>query len=432
MKNSTYRPTLGEKTQQLDKIMQEFSDLRNLRAEKSFFANETFRNEVTFEPGEKIFYLNHQNLWIVLLVGVLPVIFMLSLFLIGYYELRTALIEDEFVALVIVLVSGFMLLLAYGIPLALRLIQSKSFRYIITDRRIIIGYTFLQRWTRMVEYANIVDIVVHQPILLRLFHSGHLLFVTASNEGPYMGGGTRMSMKNVMNIRGFMNVPHPFRLKRMIRQIMKIYTEEQALPPPLLTQPIPNPPLQHATEINLTLEEHVFKVFEKKRSSSLIKGLFAWLGIPLYFLISFGDIQAILSISSTVITWIGIILLAGVVIIIILSKYHAQGFEFVITDRRIIMLKKFFGISIRDVIMGKITDVSIFQMAAGRVANFGVINIRTKGFEKIFRFRDLYHIQGVPNVVKEKEDIRNMVLYFQRGRLYSPELEMFDPEFLNI
>ena len=96
------------------------------------------------------------------------------------------------------------------------------------------------------------------------------------------------------------------------------------------------------------------------------------------------------------------------------------------------MLKKFFGISIRDVIMGKITDVSIFQMAAGRVANFGVINIRTKGFEKIFRFRDLYHIQGVPNVVKEKEDIRNMVLYFQRGRLYSPELEMFDPEFLNI
>lgn len=421
----------AEKNKLFDNIMRENSDLRNPSAEKSFFSNETFRNEIKFEPGEKLFYLNYQNLLIVISISVLPLILIIVLFLFGYFKLKNNLFESNSTGLIVLLITAFILLIAYGIPIIFRTIQSKSYRYIITDRRIIIGYTFLQRWTRIVEYSNIVDVVVHQPFFLRLFRSGNVLLITASNEGPYIRGSAA-GTKGMMNNQGFMKIKYPFRIKRMIRQIMHVYTEKHASPPPLLTSPLQNPVIKHPDELRIMKNEHLFKIYEKKRSSSLIKGIFAWLTIPLYVILNIKDLGIILKIGSTFFQWIGIILLSGIILIIIFSKYHAKGFEFAVTDRRIIMMKKFLDISIRDVIMGKITDVSIFQMAAGRVANFGLVFIGTKGFERMVRFRDLYHIQGVADVVKEKEDIRNMVLHFQRGQLYSPELELYDPEFLNL
>ncbi|WP_457558333.1 PH domain-containing protein [Candidatus Harpocratesius sp.] len=422
---------IAEKNRLFDNIMRENSDLRNPKAEKNFFSNETFRNEIKFEPGEKLFYLNYQNWFIVVVFNAIPLIITIALLLFGFFKLKSKLFELDSFELVILLIIIVIFLLIYGIPIVMKFIQSKSYRYIITDRRIIVGYTFLQRWTRIVEYSNIVDVVVHQPFFLRLFRSGNVLLITASNEGPYIRGSAA-GTKGMMNNQGFMKIKYPFRIKRMIRQIMHVYTEKHASPPPLLSLPLKNPIIKHPDELKVTKKEHLFKIYEKKRSSSLIKGIMAWLAIPFYFILNMRDLRIILALGSSFFQWIGIILLSGIILIIIFSKYHAKGFEFAVTDRRIIMMKKFLDISIRDVIMGKITDVSIFQMAAGRVANFGVIYIGTKGFERMIRFRDLYHIQGVADVVKEKEDIRNMVLYFQRGQLYSPELEFYDPEFLNL
>ncbi|TFH31342.1 MAG: PH domain-containing protein [Promethearchaeota archaeon] len=202
--------------------------------------------------------------------------------------------------------------------------------------------------------------------------------------------------------------------------------------PPLLISPLPIPEIKHAKNIDLKPEEHIFKVYSKKQSSSIIKGLIAWLVVHFYILFSLGDINILFNLGPNFLKIIGFILLAGVIVIIFFSKFHSRGFEFVITDRRIVMYKKFLSIMCRDVIMGKITDVSTFQMAVGRVANFGMITIGTKGFEKLLKFKDLYHIQGVADVTSEKDDIRNMVLYFQRGVFYTPMMEMYDPEFLNI
>lgn len=151
--------------------MRENSDLRNPSAEKSF-SNETFRNEIKFEPGEKLFYLNYQNLLIVISISVLPLILIIVLFLFGYFKLKNNLFESNSTGLIVLLITAFIILIAYGIPIIFRTIQSKSYRYIITDRRIIIGYTFLQRWTRIVEYSNIVDVVVHQPFSCDFFDLG--------------------------------------------------------------------------------------------------------------------------------------------------------------------------------------------------------------------------------------------------------------------
>lgn len=422
--------TDSEKKLYLDTLMKEYADLRNPTAERQFFNNNTFRSEIKFEPDEKILYLNYQNLKYVLIKSVLPVIFVVIFSFLaygGYQKLSEELFGEVpsfllFIGLTIVLIVGFTLIKQY--------LQSKSYRYIITDRRIIVGYTFLQRWVRAVEFSNIVDIVVHQSLIARPFNAGNVMLITGSYEGVYVGGGT--GVKGTMLIRGFMNVPDPFRIKNLIKGLMSLYSENQAQIPDLLVKPLDSPAIQHKEEIGLKPEEHIFKVYEKKQSSSLIKGLIGWLVIPFYLLFSFGDISFILELGSNFLRLIGIILLIGIVVIIVFSKSHARGFEFVITDKRIIMFKKFLSISIRDVIMGKITDVSIFQQAVGRVANYGLIQIGTKGFERLIKFKDLYHIQGVANVPVEKDDIRNLVLYFQRGQLYNPLIEMYDPEFLNI
>ncbi|MHA1611006.1 MAG: PH domain-containing protein [Promethearchaeota archaeon] len=427
--------TNEEKNQYLDQLMAEYADLRNPTAEKRFFSNQTFRNEIKFEPNERILYLNYQSLKYVLTKAIIPVLILILFSLMSFGGIRvfTESLEEnlEIGNLAPVFwVLGITLVVIVGFTLLKQYLVSKSYRYIITDRRIIVGYTFLQRWTRAVEFGNIVDIVIHQPFFARLFKAGNVLLITGANEGAYVGGVG--GAKGMMMIRGFMNIQTPFRIKSLIKELMTLYSENRIEVPPLVTHPLPFPEIKHAKKIGLKPEENVFKVYYKKQSSSIIKGLIAWLVAPFYVLFSIGDIGFLLDLGPNFLKIVGIILVAGVIVIILLSKFHSRGFEFVITDRRIVMYKKFLSITCRDVIMGKITDVSTFQMAVGRVANFGMINIGTKGFEKLIKFRDLFHIQGVANVVTEKDDIRNMVLYFQRGQFYNPLMEMYDPEFLNI
>ncbi len=432
--------TPEEKSFQLDRIMEEYSDLRNPTAEKRFFSNQTFRNEVKFEPNEKILYLNYQNMKYVLTRALVPVAIMILfiIFGIGGIGLFTDAIAEGFASedLPFEILSpifwglGITLVLIVAFTLIKQYLMSKSYRYVITDRRIIVGYTFLQRWTRSVEFGNIVDTVVHQTFFARWFKAGNVLLITGSSEGAYVGGVG--GAKGAMMIRGFMSILDPFRIKNLIREMITLYSEKNIAIPPLLISPLPDPDIKHAKNIDLKPEEHVFKVYSKKQSSSIIKGLIAWFVVPFYIVFGIGDIGFLLDLGPNFLKVMGFVLLVGVIAIISFSKFHSRGFEFIITDRRIVMYKKFLNIVCRDVIMGKITDVSTFQMAVGRVANFGMINIGTKGFEKLLKFKDLYHIQGVADVITEKDDIRNMVLYFQRGVFYTPMMEMYDPEFLNI
>ncbi|TFH31343.1 MAG: PH domain-containing protein [Promethearchaeota archaeon] len=226
--------TFEEKNQYVDALMTQYSDLRNPTAEKRFFSNQTFRNEIKFEPGEKILYLNYQSMKYVLTKAVLPVLFMIlvSIFSIGGIRLLSETIAEDLASedfpmgnlTPIFWALGITLVVIVGFTLIKQYLMSKSYRYIITDRRIIVGYTFLQRWTRSVEFSNIVDIVVHQPFFARWFSAGNVLLITGSNEGAYVGGAG--GAKGTMMIRGFMNILTPFRIKNLIKEMMILYSEK--------------------------------------------------------------------------------------------------------------------------------------------------------------------------------------------------------------
>ncbi len=412
---------------EIDRIAEEFADLHNKRAEESFWKNPVFQREFKFEPGERILYLNYQNLKFVLIRSIIPLLFLFFL-LVGTFVV-IFLFTSEKTLLFLFIVIGALYLISMLIGAIFLLITSKSYRYIITDRRIVVGYTFLQRWARSVDFYNIVDIVVRKGLIARLFNTGEVMIITGASEGLLVQGSA--GAKSSFLLKGFMNIKNPFRVKNLIKTLMLRVEKTPSEIPPLLVPEISSPTIQYEKELALFPDEKVFKVFKMKRSSSIIKGLVAWAVIPLYFIQILPDLIRNPDIWIAILKVGGIVWVIGALVIILLSKAYSSAFEYVITNYRVIMLRKFINLHCRDVIMGKITDVSIFQMAVGRIANFGMITIGTKGFERLIKYRALFNIQGVANVPHEKDDIRNLVLHFQRGSMYAPAMEIYDPEFLS-
>lgn len=400
-------------------IGQEFMDLRNPKAEERFFNNNAFKSEFRFEPGEQLLYLSYQNIkysifqvslpFIIIAVIAIGIPFALSVF-------------TGLVAIISIILFGIVAI----VMIIVKVIGATSFRYLITNKRLVVGYTFLQRWARSVDYTNIVDIILRKGFIGRWFDIGNLFIITGSNEGM-MGGAQGGNIKNVLQMRGFLNIYQPFRVKKLIKKIMSFYANPEMEIPKLYIPELERTTIQPPQELQIYPDEVVYKTYKMKRASSFFKMLIPLFVGGVYLFQAVPDLLGLVSVDNLLLIG-GIVIGSAIIIMFLVSKYHSKGFDYYVTDRRIIMFKKFITIRQRDAIMGKISEISIFQMAVGRVANFGQVKIGTKGFENVSKLGNLLCIQGIENASQEKDDIRNIVLHYQRGKLYSPLMEIDDPE----
>ncbi len=324
----------------------------------------------------------------------------------------------------IILVVVFVIV-AIFIPLVIT--AAKANRYVITDKRIVIGVTFWWRLYRSYYYDMILDMIVQQGPLSRSVDAGSLLLVTASDggvipavpntrsRGATMGSNQTRAMPN-----GLRDIPSPFRVKQLVRRLIRHYESSETTVPPLpvcaIEPAVPVPP-----QVDLFPGEQVFKTYTRTKTSSFCRLLTVVLsGLLLLFQFFSRLVEIGLPVIMALLPYVAIGIGLLVVAVVILSKYHARGHLYLVTDRRVVMFKKFVSILIRDAIYGMITDVSMQQMASGRLANFGTIKIMTKGFEHASMFSSLISIDGVSNAPTEKDDVFNIVLHFQNGMMFDP------------
>ncbi|MHA1898337.1 MAG: hypothetical protein ACTSU2_13160, partial [Promethearchaeota archaeon] len=237
----------------------------------------------------------------------------------------------------------------------------------------------------------------------------------------------KQNTANLLKLRGMRNIKNPFMIKKLVRRIMDYYSKSKKYKPILLVPEIKDVKIDYP-EIDLLKDEKVYKMYKRKKSSSFFMILFGYFSIMLMLLPNLAplfmeDLKMYVAIMV-------IIVIGGLFLILLISKFHSRSFVYIVTNRRIIIFKKFITTRIRDAIMGKITEISLFQMTTGRIANFGNIKIGTKGFENSAIYQTLIAITGIKDAPKEKDDILQIVKYFQKGKMYNPLIELYDPEYL--
>jgi len=416
-------------------IEEEFGDLRNPHVEQKFSKDHAFQVEFKFEPNERLLYFQYQKVKYAIfktLLGCIMIFFIFSFPFILMDLLIPSINKYLNIAIIIIIVVICFIAI---LSIIFVTISATSYRYIITDRRIIIGYTLGQRWSRSVNFTNILDIIVRQGPIARLFGVGSINIITGSNEGfiPVNASATG-NVRNVIFLSGFINVPKPFKIKKLICKIRNYYEVNKFFKAPLNVPELKNPKLKFEKYYDLAPDEKIYKVYSRKRMSSYC-GLLSFVYVVIMIIFQLSDLTDLFinNIQSSISLIVGFILFFTCVIFLLIpvSKYHSKGFEYLVTDRRIIMFKKFINIRLRDAIMGKITEVSLGQQIVGRVADFGTIKIGTKGFESRKIASYLLSINGVPNSPKEKDEILNIITYYQDGKLYSPIEELYNPEYFS-
>ncbi len=416
----------------LDELMQKFGDLRNYRAENKFTQDKIFQKEFQLDATERILYLNYRDLWFARIKVIFPSIIMSIILILGGTLWDAT--ELQGVAQYFLPAAIIAIIILTVFTVILNSIVASSYRYIITDRRIIIGYTFFRRWVRSIYFSNIVDIIVQQGLLARLFRTGSILVITGSNEGTFMNTPDQ-DAKNVLQSRGFLGIKHPFRVKKLLTRLTDHFGSKANFVPTLESTPIVKEELDLPLALGLGKKEVVFKNYRRKRASSFFKfmGIFVLIIFSLIqYIDDFIQIFRSSTLGSSILLIIGIMGLLLIPIFFWISKFHAKAFRYIVTNQRIIFYNDFINIRCRDALMGKITEVSLGQQLVGRLGDFGDIKISTKGYEGVGAKRGFNAIEGIPRSNQEKDAIQNIVLYFQRGEFYNPLVEIFDPEFLSL
>lgn len=90
----------------------------------------------------------------------------------------------------------------------------------------------------------------------------------------------------------------------------------------------------------------------------------------------------------------------------IIGSLFVKGHIFIITDRRIILIRKFLGILYREIEYKRITDLVLHQPFFGRIFNYGNLMPVSAGVEMGSVRMGIYSIEGISNVF----DIRNIVI----------------------
>lgn len=172
-----------------------------------------------------------------------------------------------------------------------------------------------------------------------------------------------------------------------------------------------DPILQEINHIvDLEDDEQVFKTIQRTNHSYYIpkiaRNCILWiiiLGIQVVLGIAFPTIKTTMGTIILVFffVWLGIFLISMAV-----GKWFVQGHMYVITNKRIIMQRKFLGILFREIEYKRITDLVLRQSLWGRIFNFGVLLPVTAGVEMGASKFGMFSIEGIMDVFK----VRNMVL----------------------
>lgn len=156
--------------------------------------------------------------------------------------------------------------------------------------------------------------------------------------------------------------------------------------------------------------EEILEVLQRNRGSYYAPRLFRG-GILLivYFALRFGilfeEIQRS-SIFTNIMTWFLILWGVYFVISLLLGNIFVKGHVYIITTKRIVLIRKFLGIMFREIEYKRITDLVLHQPFWGRIFNFGNLMPVTAGVEMNAIKMGTYSIEGINDVFQ----IRNLVI----------------------
>lgn len=171
-------------------------------------------------------------------------------------------------------------------------------------------------------------------------------------------------------------------------------------------------------EINLRNDETIKKIYNRSTVSfyfgTLLPGAIG--GLIIVIVATSSIILSILSALQGLITgvnnfYIFLVVLIFVIYALIISlaavfgKQYCEGHVYVITDKRIILFKKFIVITRRDVEFNQITDYLVLQGILGRWKNYGDIQPVTAGVE--FGLAQVIHsFKGLTDPYAVKKEIQ--------------------------
>jgi len=140
-------------------------------------------------------------------------------------------------------------------------------------------------------------------------------------------------------------------------------------------------------EISLRPDETVTMVLTR-RFPSIVTSLFRFLVSFVVFVGSFVSVllrkpfdQLQISSDFQVMVIVGAIVVGAVVlaIVLLIGYFYVKGHLYVVTNKRILVFRKFIGITVREVVHQEVTDIVVNQGPIARLLNYGSITPTSPG-----------------------------------------------------
>lgn len=295
-------------------------------------------------------------------------------------------------------------------------------RYIVTNRRIIIYKKFISITIRDISLINITDLILQVGIFGRIFGYGTIFPISAGLEAA-IGPGLFIQLSGISNVFETRNniLEYKRRAAGEIPAVSAMIEYESELEEPVIPY------------VKILQDEKIYSLLKRNYWSFFFKivwffGIF--LGFSIYFLYQFfiteisnsdkSRISFIFTIiyklplmSSSqfnffiILSFIFLILTTIFGFVLIFGIPYVQSHRYYITNRRLIMFKKFIWITYREVFYEKITDIIVKIGPIARLLKYGGLRPITAGMEYGLG-SSLLSIEGIMNVSEIRNKIMNI------------------------
>jgi hypothetical protein len=138
-------------------------------------------------------------------------------------------------------------------------------------------------------------------------------------------------------------------------------------------------------QISLRPDEKI-TIILKRRYPSIISSLFAGFAFFIWIIgsnvVRFISRYITLPEEAWVITGLYIIVVVGggiLAIVLLIGYFYVKGHLYVVTNKRILVLRKFIGITVREVAHREVTDIVVNQGPLARLLNYGSVSPMSPG-----------------------------------------------------
>ena len=136
-------------------------------------------------------------------------------------------------------------------------------------------------------------------------------------------------------------------------------------------------------QISLRPDEKVTMIL-KRRYPSIVSSLFSAFA---FFILLIGSnvvrlITTRLPSQIWIISYLSIIVVVGggiITIVLLIGYFYVKGHLYVVTNKRILVLRKFIGITVREVAHQEVTDIVVNQGPLARLLNYGSVSPMSPG-----------------------------------------------------